>query len=367
MIRTDLLVVGLGPAGCAAARAALAVVPGLRVVAVDAARFPRDKLCGGAVPGGGRRELALAGFALRVPHVSVSHARLRTEGKDVRVALPTPAVVIERNAFDADLVAQVRDAGVEAIEGAPLLGLDGGVARTGAGDVVFRALVMADGASARGRRALGLAAGRRAPLREARAARSQEDLVFDLDAGIAGYAWRFPCPGVKQPAENLGAYAFSGGGVDDVLAVWGSAEGLTSTGAEAWALRLRDPREPVGIAGALLAGDALGADPLTGEGIRYALWSGRIAGGLAARALRAGRAPSPDAYRRALARSRTGMVLALFVRLAPRLYGIDPRWRRAAASPAVAQAFAALVSGAPVVPQIAGLLLRRIVMRRRAA
>ncbi len=357
-IHTDLLVVGLGPAGCAAARSALAEVPGLRILAVDAARFPRDKPCGGAIPGGGRRELALAGLELRVPHARASHARLRAGGDEMRVALPVPAVVVERRAFDADLVAQVRAAGAETLEDAPLLELETGLARTGAGDVAFRGLVVADGASAMGRRVLGLPAGRRVPLREARAPRGQEDLVFDLDAGVSGYAWRFPSPGAGAPAESLGAYAFAGGGVDAALSAWAASEGLPSTGARAWSLRVRDRDEPAGVDGALLAGEALGVDPLAGEGIRYALWSGRIAGRLAARAILAGRAPSPGAYRRALGRTRTGAVLALFVRLAPLLYGPDPRWRRAAADPAVAAAFAGLVSGGRILPQVARLLVR---------
>lgn len=363
-IRADLLVVGAGPAGCAAAVAALREAPGLRVLAIDLARFPRDKLCGGAIPGGGRRELALAGLALRVPHAIVDHARLRAGGRELRVALPVAAVVVERRALDHDLVAQARAAGADVLEDAPLLGVDGGVARTGAGEVAFRALIVADGAGSAGRRALGLPPGRRVPLREARAPRGQGDLVFDLSPGLGGYAWRFPCPGEPAPAENLGAYAWSGA-PGPALAGWAAREGLAAGAAEAWALRVRDRREPAGAAGALLAGEALGADPLAGEGIRYALWSGRIAGRLVARALRAGRRPSPGAYGRALARTRTGAVLALAVRLAPRLHGGDPRWRWMATDPAVAAAVAALVSGAPPVGAFATLLGRLAALSRR--
>jgi flavin-dependent dehydrogenase len=366
VIRTDLLVVGLGPAGCAAARAARSAVRDVRVLAVDAASFPRDKPCGGAIPGGGLRELAMAGLELRVAHDRVGYARLRAGGEEVRVALPAPAAVVERRAFDADLVRQVRAAGAQVIEGAPLLGIERGVARTGAGEIAFRALVVADGVSAAGRRALALPAGRRVPLREARAARAQGDLVFDLDVGVAGYAWRFPSAGESAGEESLGAYALAGGGVDATLRTWAAAEGLAATGREAWALRVRDRTEPTGVGPALLAGEALGADPLTAEGIRYALWSGRIAGRLAARALVAGRSPSPLAYRCALGCTRTGAVLALGVRLAPRLYGTDPRWRRAAAHPAVVAAFAALVSGEAVVPHVARLLLRYAGVRRTA-
>ncbi|MGH9122895.1 MAG: FAD-dependent oxidoreductase, partial [Acidimicrobiales bacterium] len=40
----DMIVVGAGPAGCAAA--ITAVRAGAKVVMIDKARFPRDKCCG---------------------------------------------------------------------------------------------------------------------------------------------------------------------------------------------------------------------------------------------------------------------------------------------------------------------------------
>jgi len=139
--------------------------------------------------------------------------------------------------------------------------------------------------------------------------------------------------------------------LEEGLRRWSAREGLEPGPAGRWALRLAEPGGPVGRGRALLVGDALGADPLAGEGIRYALWSGRIAGRLAARALSRGLVPSPQAYRRRLAASRSGMLLALSMRLAPRLHGGDPRWRRAAADRRVALAVAALVSGeAPLRP-----------------
>ena len=87
-------------------------------------------------------------------------------------------------------------------------------------------------------------------------------------------------------------------------------------------------------------------DPLTGEGIRYALWSGRIAGALAAEALAAGEPPDPIKYARRLAFSSSGAALALGVRLADRLYGAQAsRWRRVAASAGAAEGMASLISG----------------------
>ncbi len=359
-MRCDLLIVGAGPAGCAAAVAARTAAPALAVTVVDAARFPRDKLCGGAITGGGLRELELSGLVLRVPHAVATHAVLRARGASVRVELPHPAVVVRRLEFDADLVAQAREAGATVIEEAPLESIEGDVAITGQGGIRFGALIAADGVSSACRRALGLPAGRRVPLREThlQAAR-QWDLMFDLDAGVPGYAWRFPCIDSGRASENCGVYSIERvAGLDEALTRFIDREGLQPGRSGRSAIRLFEPGGPVGKGKALLAGEALGADALAGEGIRYALWSGRIAGRLAGRALARGAAPSLTAYRAQLLGSRSGVLLELGARLAKRLYGPDQRWRGIASDRRVAEAIAALISGErPLVPLL-GLLGR---------
>ena len=360
-IRCDLLIVGAGPAGCAAAVAARRAAPRLAITVVDAARFPREKLCGGAITGGGLRELHLAGLELRVPQTSVGHALLRANGVSVRVELPRPAAVVRRAELDADLVSQARAAGASVLEEAPLLELRGDLAVTGQGGIRFGALIAADGVGSASRRALGLPAGRRVPLRETRvAAAGQRDLLFDLDVDVPGYAWRFPCRGHGGDTETYGVYAVEQvKRLDDELERFAEREGIAGPVVPGRsAIRLFEPGGPVGKGNALLAGEALGVDALAGEGIRYALWSGRIAGRLAAQALARGRAPSLRSYRARLIGSRSGVVLGLGARLARRLYGPDPRWRRIACDQRVATAVAALVSGeAPVIP-VLGLVAR---------
>ncbi len=337
--------------------AARRAAPGLTVVVIDAARFPREKPCGGALTGGGLRELELAGLLLRVPRAPVTHAALRIDGVTRRVELPRPAAVVRRIELDADLVSQVRRAGAEVREGAALSSLELGRALTSGGPIAFQAMVAADGAGGRTRRALGLPAGRRVPLRETQLdGAGERDLLFDLDAVARGYAWRFPCIAGGRAAESCGVYALepSGSLATAMAELLAGAGGTAGGPVQSSSLRLFDPSGPVGAGRALLAGDALGADALAGEGLRYAFWSGRLAGALAAGALRRGRAPSLREYRARLLVSRSGILLQLGARLAGRHHGSDPRWRRAAADGRVAAALAALVSGAhPVRPLLA--------------
>lgn len=326
---------------------------------VDRAVFPREKLCAGAICGGGLRELELAGLLLRVPHALATHAVVRHRGRAARVPLRRPAAVVRRIEFDADLVAQARAAGARVLEGTALLGLEGGFAATSSGPVACRALVAADGVGGPSRRLLGLPAGARAPLRETLLGAAQRDLLFDLEAGWPGYAWRFPCLEEGRAAQTGGVYAYArGADADRALRRFLHREEREGGSPGRWAIRLFEPRGPYGKGQALLAGDALGIDPLAGEGLRYALWSGRIAGRRAAEALARGRSPSVGGYRAELLRSRSGVVLVLATHLAKRLYGPDERYRRLATDRRVAEGLADLVSGeAPLGPLLRLLAL----------
>ena len=107
MARWDVIVVGAGPAGAAAARAASA--GGLRVLIVEGGRWPRRKPCGGAISAAA---LATAEErfgptpldALADPPL-LRQTRVHVGPKEsYAVPLSWPAVRVERKAFDAHLV-----------------------------------------------------------------------------------------------------------------------------------------------------------------------------------------------------------------------------------------------------------------------
>ena len=210
------------------------------------------------------------------------------------------------------------------------------------------------------RSALGLPPGTRVPAREGRVAGAQQwDLVFDLDVGVPGYGWRFPCVDEGRAAESCGVFAVERGArVDAALRRFTFREELSPAVVRPSAVRLYEPDGPCGVGRALLAGEVLGADPLLGEGIRYAFWSGRLAGELSAHALARDEVASPAVYRARLLASRSGVLLALSAHLARRLYGRDERWQRYALDVGVARGVAALISGAAPAGPLLGLLGR---------
>jgi geranylgeranyl reductase family protein len=303
--RFDVVVVGAGPAGAAAAIAACRA--GAHVVLLDRADFPRDKPCGDGIAAEAVDVLA----GLGVPGVTDGYPpieRLRLVapgGAAVARRLPRPAHTIPRRIFDERLVraavaagAQLRRHTVRSIEN----GAGGPVV-----DGRFRAgvLIGADGAGSVVRRGLGhpvnppghLAVAIRG---YAPTANTDEQIIVTTERRWPAYAWEFP---LGDGTANVGygevlrgvplTRAYLLGRLSDLVA------GGEPTGLRGHHLPLSTRRPAPARGRTLLAGDALSLiNPFTGEGIFYAVLSGSLAGAEAA----AGPDRVADRYRCALRR-----------------------------------------------------------------
>jgi geranylgeranyl reductase family protein len=322
----DLVVVGGGPAGAAAALRARQLRPDARVLLLDRADFPRDKACGDGIAAHGRDELALLG----VPDLIADYrpterlSVISPGGASVSATAARPNNVVPRRVFDARLVAAARERGVEVRRHRvrALAASDGHVVVDEG--VRARAVVAADGANSTVRRLIGLP-----PTPEkhtAIAVRGYADVPPDDDnaqfiamqkAGWPAYAWSFP---IGDGTANVGfgmllpKLRTTGRPGREVLH-GRLAELLPDLPARdllAHHLPLSPGRPRPGTGRVLLAGDAASLiNPLTGEGIYYALVSGRLAGEAAVTAP----ADPLAAYRRGLGRAlgnhlRTTDVLA---------------------------------------------------------
>ncbi|MDA0636783.1 NAD(P)/FAD-dependent oxidoreductase [Nonomuraea sp. MCN248] len=321
----DLVVVGAGPAGCAAALGALRRRPGIRVLVLDKAGFPRDKACGDGIAAHGRDELARLGVPGLIddyrptPRLTV----VSPGGMRVSATAARPNHVVPRLVFDARLVEAARAAGAEVrlhrvreVTGAgPVAVIDGRIRA--------RVVIAADGANSAVRRLIGLPA---SPERHtAIAVRGYADVPEDDDvqliamqrAGWPAYAWSFPIgDGTANVGFGMLLPRLRATGLPGRRVLHGRlAELLPDRPARdlrAHHLPLSTGRPVPGAGPVLLAGDAAGLiNPLTGEGIYYALLSGRLAGEAAAVAAGAPLPAYRDALRRALGRHlRTTDVLA---------------------------------------------------------
>ncbi|MBB5631671.1 NAD(P)/FAD-dependent oxidoreductase, partial [Sphaerisporangium krabiense] len=289
----DLIIVGGGPAGAAAALGAKRVRPDARVLLLDKSDFPRDKACGDGIAAHGRDELALLGVpGLIDDHRPVPHLEVISPGgARVRATVARPNHVVPRMVFDARLVEAARRRGVEVRRHHVRdLTFAGGHVLLSGGALRGRVVVGADGANSAVRRLIGLPAA--PPRHTAIAVRGYADVPAGDDVqhiamqaeGWPAYAWSFPIGdgtanvGFGMLLPRLRATGLPGrqvlhGRLAELL------PHLPARNLRAHHLPLSPGRPKPGAGRVLLAGDAAGLiNPLTGEGIYYALLSGRLAG-----------------------------------------------------------------------------------------
>lgn len=341
--RWDVVVVGAGPAGSAAARAAAA--QGARTLLLDRARFPRYKTCGGGITGWSRRELpdaVLATFEDRIVRLGL--------GRDDRdrhwIEADEPFLGMVRRAdFDEALADAAVAAGAEFRDGVTVRALDedrdGVLLRTrvddaDGGEVHAGVVIGADGTGGRtagyvgvryGGADLGLEVELAAPGHEwtGRA-------LFDWGPDAGSYAWLFP----KRDTLTVGVIQRTG--VPDrtraYLDRWLGQLGLDHLDRvhdSGHLTRWRTSSSPVRRGRVLVAGDAAGLlEPWTREGISFALRSGRMAGSAAASGDLDGYAAAVDAELAPQQRAGATMlrVLERFPRSYHRVLGGTPAGRR---------------------------------------
>jgi geranylgeranyl reductase family protein len=332
----DVVIVGAGPAGAAAAITLARA--GREVVVIDKARFPRDKCCGDGLTTAALRALEELGLDPgRVPSWrAVDDIVLRSPaGRAVRFPLPrtggTFAAVARRRHLDAELVRLARAAGATVLDGIALTGAASGGDRITvavAGDparIEARYAIGADGAWSPLRKSLGAArAGYRGEWHAFRqyvtdvapAARQDLHVLFEPDL-LPGYFWSFP---VGDDGANIGfgIRRRDGVPVGAMKDIWPDLLGRPHIRAllgedarpegphRAWPIPARIGHLRLTAGRALFVGDAAAAtDPLTGEGIGQALETGRWA---ARSLIEAGPFDAGDARRRYEVRVRQGLV-----------------------------------------------------------
>ena len=363
-------IVGGGPAGSTAAERLAGAGSGLRVLLFEE-KLGWEKPCGGGLPYKALRRYPFLEEAAE-PHALVRQAELvAADGESVRLSLGQPLAIYSRAVLNQLLLRRARNAGAEVIEDR-VLGFEraagGWRLQTRRGHPVLADYLV-------------LAAGARTPLRHRLApAFSQRDfmLTFGYYApgsdsllrvqffeDFEGYAWAFPRPnhfsigicgkvgessmaGLKERLHRF----MNGFGYDfDRQASPVFSHLLPALSVESWnSLNLAGP-------GWALAGDAAGlVDPVTGEGIYFAMRSGE----LLAEALLKG---APQAYAERIGDDFGGR-LALGARLA-RLFYHETFWGKpsttrlvqfARRSPAFQELVRDLIDGSQSYPGLANRL-----------
>lgn len=309
----DVIVVGAGPAGTSTALSAIHAGPRLRVLLLDRADFPRDKSCGdGIAPHVFDRLSRIGVTGVEDGWTPLTQLELARGTSSVARPMARPVYVIPREVFDARLVERAVAAGATLVRHrvTDVRATDEGIVLDGR----FRAQVVvgADGAHSVLRGHLGLPDGRRAlairgyaptpPERRGTQVirygdRRQPSYAWAFDRGDGlsnvGYGELLPHDRAESPTRALLLDQ-----LDRLLP--GSVKAGDQWKAHHLPLSGWTWEQPDGPV--LLTGDAAGLiNPMTGEGIYYAVATGITAGRAVAQAHRsANPARAGELHRRAV-------------------------------------------------------------------
>lgn len=309
---TDLLVVGAGPAGSAAAT--WAARSGREVLLADAAEFPRDKPCGDGLTPRAIYELRRLGLGDWLSGRAVNRG-LRAAGFGQTLYLPWPGGTLPAHGGAVprlELDATIRDvaiaAGAKTVDGVRAVDVDRGPdgvrsvhLRRGSDRVTVecRQLVVADGARSQLGRVLGrewhrdtaYGVAARGYIASARSddpwISSHLELRGTDDEILSGYGWVFP---LGDGEVNIGVGTLATAARPAEVNLRHLITHYADLRRDDWQLS-GDVRAPwsallpmggavSGVAGPnwVLVGDAAGCvNPLNGEGIDYGLETGRLA------------------------------------------------------------------------------------------
>ncbi len=305
---TDVLVVGAGPAGSAAA--AWAARAGRDVVLVDAATFPRDKTCGDGLTPRAIAELDRLGLGEWVRGRAENRGlRLSGFGQELQLewpggSLPTVGSAVPRTELDDRIRGVAVESGATMVEGAKAVGVecDGASVRSvqidGGDEIRCTTLIVADGV----RSTVGKKLGRQwhrdtvfgvAARAYIQSERSDDPWISshlelrDRDGALQpGYGWIFP---LGTGEVNIGVGTLATAKRPGTGALRPLLDLYTDQRREDWGLggdlrAVASALLPMGgavsnVAGrnwAIIGDAAACVNPLNGEGIDYGLEGGRM-------------------------------------------------------------------------------------------
>ena len=368
----DVIVIGCGPAGGAAA--VTAARAGLKTALIDKARFPRQKLCGGLFTGRARSYYQEIFGENPPPDTMIEKSSVSFWQAETDLGTLTnvpPLYLTMRWDLDYGLYRHATAAGVADFTGSRIAALDlkkKEVVLPNGQHLGFRVLIGADGVNSAVARQIFGSAFDHARIGfglEIEAPASPPDAPVRIDFGAAhwGYGWAFP----KAQSTTIGVGGLLAANADMKAAMGDYLQKLGQDCPESAYKGHFIPfghfRKTPGQGAVLLAGDAAGlVDPITGEGIAFAMKSGQLAALAAAQSLASG---DPDkaltAYRDALRPLHRSLRWA--TRLRPLLFHprLERHFRSAFQnSQNMKHAYMELMAGERDYPELVWTLLKRL-------
>ena len=354
----DVIIIGGGPSGLSTALHLHQIAPHLshRILILEKEHYPRFKLCAGGLTIDAEVILERLGLDVNeVPHVFADDVHFDFEAKGLTVRLPKRHTlrVIRRDEFDNWLAKNVESRGIEIRQGISVKNIipdkDGVTIETDKDTFRAQIVVGADGSNGVTRRCIFP----NDPVYTARvlevitpvvaksaaqdvAVHNNKTAFFEFSPvpnNIAGYIWDFPTQVNGESMRCWGIYdtnILSDGKrpqLKEPLAQEMSRLGfdLNDHDLKGHPIRWFSPQNKISVPRVLLVGDAVGADPVFGEGISIALGYGALAADKIQESIQRGEF-SFNGYRRRIVGSALGQTLIARWIIAYIIYPIKWRW-----------------------------------------
>jgi len=375
MQQFDLIVVGAGPAGSATAFTAARA--GLSVALLDKTAFPRNKLCGGLFSG--RSKAYFEEIFETQLHTEIFEERNRIgfyyDGKALGSEENLTTHVTMRLDMDHHMLGLAISAGAQDFTGIRIDTLDienAHVCLRGGPTLGYKFLIGADGVNSLVARTvfgrsfdpakIGFALEVESPVQPD--IRTESLVRIDFNAAAWGYGWSFPKRGSTTVGLG-GLHALNPDMKDKLTKYRDLLDDSRGAKIKGHFLPFGDYKTSPGQGNILLVGDAAGfVDPITGEGIAYAMKSGQLAARAIAQAVHAGNtALAYQKYKKSIKWIFRSLWIARLVR--PIIFGKSSRSffvKAFSNSRAVKQEYLQVLSGQSEYPRLLWLLMRRLPM-----
>ena len=298
----DVLIVGSGPAGASTALHLVQADPNWahRIIVIDKAIHPREKLCGGGITHMGQNLLADLGLTIEVPIFAVRRAKIAYQDLSFSFVGNPVFILVRRDEFDHWLVKKAEERGVKIRQGEALTSIqvksDYVEVTTSQSKIRANAIIAADGSRSVVRTKLKWDDDSRVARlleiltpEDSKQPAFQENLaVLDfsqISDGLQGYYWDFPSLVKGETTMNRGLFDSRVhperpktnlvNHLEDALSE--RQRDLADYQLKGHPIRWFDKNGRYSVPRVLLAGDSAGTDPFVGEGISFALSYGQVA------------------------------------------------------------------------------------------
>lgn len=348
----NVVIIGGGPSGLSTALHLHQIAPHLspRILILEKEHYPRFKLCAGGLTIDAETILERLGVDVNeVPHVFADDIHFDFEAKGLNIRIPKKHAlrIIRRDEFDNWLAEKVRGLGIEIREGVKVKSIiphaDKVIVETEQETFHAQIVVGADGSNGITRRCV-------FPKDPVYTARVMEIITpvkqdaphkihhayFEfspISDNIAGYIWDFPTQIKGKPMRCWGIYDTNilanetRPQLKESLANEMNRVGLDLNDYEikGHPIRWFSPENKMSVPRVLLVGDAVGADPIFGEGISIALGYGAVAAREISESIQRGEY-SFHRFKRRVVRSALGQTLIARWVLAYIIYPLKWKW-----------------------------------------